>query len=177
MTAHLTSLRSESCKYSIRRWSVAWQRDSTHRSLYLPPPAHRSVNTVCTLRIPVSLTRILPTTTTPNMNPTNPPLSVAPTPVGSPTLSHAQTVGLGQGRSNRSPEAMSGLQPSLGAQGLQMTSMTNGSVTPAAIPVQEYRTIKCCFSFTIRRDSSVPLVVEMRKKGLTRWLYADGAYR
>lgn len=51
--------------------------------------AHKSVNTICTLRIPTSLSR--PTTTTPSMFPFN-PLSTVPTPRSSPNLTAQQPV-------------------------------------------------------------------------------------
>lgn len=119
--------------------------------------AHKSVNTVCTLRIPTSLTRSL-TTTTPSMNPLN-PISTGPTPRSSPNLI-AQHQSLPSFTPIRSPlQGSETALPTMSGFGQSMSASASGQGQGQIVPV-EYRIVKCCFSFTIRRDSwGIPIAL------------------
>jgi hypothetical protein len=97
----------------------------------------KSLHTACTLRIPEHLTRVTASSTTPLLGPA--PYSTANTPSSSPKAPNlALPASLMMTRTESQPGSVTPNQ---------------GKVNVAAGGDDSVRTVKCCFSFTIRRDS------------------------
>jgi hypothetical protein len=116
---------------------------STFRTDFEHFTGRKSLDTICTLRIPDRLTRVTPSSTTPLFGPAA--YSTANTPISSPRASNfALPAGLTMTRSDSH----------------QGSSTPNqGRPTPAPGGEDSFRLVKCCFSFTIRRDSYVSLII------------------
>ncbi|GHJ87619.1 hypothetical protein NliqN6_4021 [Naganishia liquefaciens] len=97
----------------------------------------KSLDTICTLRIPDRLTRVNASSTTPLLGPAG--YSTSNTPMSSPRASNfALPAGL----------AMTRTESHQGS-----TTPNQGRPTPVPGGEDSFRLVKCCFSFTIRRDS------------------------
>lgn len=112
-------------------------------------PGRKSLHTICTLRIPDRLTRVTASSTTPLLGPAA--YSTANTPLSSP-----------KGSSNFALPASLAMTRSTSQHG----SVTPNQGRPTPVPSGEdsVRLVKCCFSFTIRRDSCVICGSELARR-------------